>query len=261
MYITDLQSVNKVEMKTLGDSYRLEIRARYFNPKWIKGMMEYDYAGAREMDNFVEYLWGWDVSLPEMVSDTDWDRVYDVYVMDKYDLGLKEFFNQNNPYAFQSMSARMLEAARKDYWHPTEEMKSVLAEQYEQSVEEYGVTCCHHTCGNPFLKEYTEGILTGMEPMKTSSGKGGGSSRHPYTYEPSVVGASNQTRTASVGTTMPEVSVEEPTESASEEVAGYVMEDVKDESSASSVSGMPFMGILLVLLMLIVIGVGFWKNR
>ncbi len=261
MYITDLQSVNNVEMKTLGDSYRLELRARYFNPKWIKGMMEYDYAGAREMDHFVEYLWGWDVSLPEMVSDTDWDRVYDVYVMDKYDLGLKEFFDQNNPYAFQSMSARMLEAARKDYWHPTEEMKSVLAEQYEQSVEEYGVTCCHHTCGNPFLKEYTEGILTGMEPMKTSSGKGGGSSRHPYTYEPSVVGASNQTRTASVGTTMPEVPVEEPTESASEEVAGYVMEDVKDESSASSISGMPLMGILLVLLMLLVIGVGFWRNR
>ena len=139
----------------------------------------------------------------------------------------------------------------------------MLAEQYEQSVEEYGVTCCHHTCGNPLLREYMQGVLTGTEATKSSSGKAkcSGSSRHPYTYEPSAAGASNQTRTASVGTTMPEVPVEEPTESASEEVAGYVMEPVEETSSMPSITGMPLMGILLVLFMLIVIGVGFWRNR
>lgn len=266
MYITDLQSVDNVEMKSLEGAYRLELRARYFKPKWIEGMMDYNYAGAREMDHFVESLWGWDVTMPEMVSEDDWDRVYDVYVADKYDLGMREFFDQNNPYAYQSMTARMLEAARKDYWHPTEEMKQELAEHYEQSVEEYGVTCCHHTCGNPLLKSYMEGVLTGTEPEKASSSsksKGGGSSRHPYTQDQPASGTANQTRSASIGTAIseePEL-VEETTESASDEVSGFVMENVLEKSSMPSISGAPLMGIILVLFILIVIGAGFRRKK
>jgi len=265
MYITDLQSVDNVEMKSLEGAYRLELRARYFNPKWIEGMMEYDYAGAREMDNFVEYLWGWDVTMPEMVSEDDWDRVYDVYVTDKYDLGIKEFFDENNPYARQSMTARMLEAARKDYWHPTEEMKKELAEQYEESVEEYGVTCCHHTCGNPLLKSYMEGIITGTEPDKSSSistSKGGGSSNHPYAEDRPASGIANQTSSASVGTAISEepVPIEETTETASDEVSGFVMENVLEKSSMPSISGAPLMGIVLVLFILLAIGAGFRRR-
>jgi len=262
MYITDLQSVDNVEMKSLEGAYRLELRARYFNPKWIEGMMEYDYAGAREMDHFVEYLWGWDVTMPEMVSEDDWDRVYDVYVADKYDLGIKEFFDENNPYARQSMTARMLEAARKDYWHPTEEMKQELAEQYEQSVEEYGVTCCHHTCGNPLLKSYMEGIITGTEPEKASSSstsKGGGSSRHPYTRDKPASGTSNQTRSSGVGVSSAEKPVE--SESIQGEVSGFVMENILEKSSMPSISGAPLMGIVLVLFILLVIGAGFRRKK
>jgi cobaltochelatase CobN len=265
MYITDLQSTDEVEMKPLKGAYRLELRARYFNPKWIEGMMEYDYAGGREMDHFVEYLWGWDVTMPEMVSEDDWNRVYDVYVTDKYDLGLKEFFDEKNPYARQSMTARMLEAARKDYWHPTEEMKQELVEQYEESVEEYGVTCCHHTCGNPLLKDYMEGVLTGTEPEKATSDspkKGGESSRHPYPQDRPASGTSNQTRSSSVGTAIsekPEL-VEETTESVEGEVSGFVMENVMEESSMPSISGAPLVGIILVLFILLAIGAGFRRR-
>jgi len=264
MYISDLRSVGDVEMKSLEGSYRLELRARYFNPKWIEGMMEYDYAGAREMDHFVEYMWGWDVSMPEMVSEEDWNRVYDVYVTDKYDLGIEEFFDQNNPYAYQSMTARMLEAARKDYWHPTEDVKTELAEQYEESVEEYGVTCCHHTCGNPLLKSYMEGIISGIEPDKssTSSASKGGSSKHPYTQDLPASGSSNQTRSASIGTAISEEpeSVEDTSESASEDVSGFVMENIKEKSNMPSISGAPLMGIILVLFILVVIGAGFRRR-
>ena len=265
MYITDLASTDEVEMKPLEGAYRLELRARYFNPRWIEGMMEHDYAGAREMDRFAEHLWGWDVTVPEMVSEEDWDRVYDVYVADKYELGIQEFFDENNPYARQSMTARMLEAARKDYWHPTEEMKRELVEQYEESVEEYGVTCCHHTCGNPLLNSYMEGILTGAEPEKASSSspkKGGGSSRHPYPEERPASATANQTRSSSVGTAIsekPEL-VEETTESAEGEVSGFVMENVLEESSMPSISGAPLMGIILVLFILLVIGAGFRRR-
>lgn len=262
MYITDLQSVDNVEMKSLEGAYRLELRARYFNPKWIEGMMEYDYAGAREMDHFVEYLWGWDVTMPEMVSEDDWDRVYDVYVADKYDLGIKEFFDEKNPYARQSMTARMLEAARKEYWHPSDEMKQELAEQYEHSVDEYGVTCCHHTCGNPLLKDYMEGIITVTEPEKATSSstcKGGGSSSHPYSQDRPASGTVNQTRSSGVGVSSAEKPVE--SESIQGEVSGFVMENVLEESSMPSISGAPLMGIVLVLFILLVIGAGFRRKK
>ncbi len=260
MYIANLESVDDPQIITLNEAFRTELRARNFNPKWISGMMEYDYAGAREFMKFTEHMWGWDAMTPDLVKDSDWDEIYDIYVNDKYDLGTKEFFDTNNPYAYQSMTARMLETSRKGYWHPTEEMEKKLAEEFERSEQEYGVACCHHTCGNPFLREYMQGILTGTEATKSSSGKAKseGSSRHPY--RPSSSGVANQTQISGVGTSAERLA-EATAESAMDEVTGYVMEPVEKESAMPSVSGMPLMGLLLVLFMLIVIGVGFWRNR
>jgi len=180
-------------------------------------------------------------------------------VNDKYDMGLDEFFDQNNPYAFQVMSARMLETSRKERWHPTEEMKQELAERFEESEMEYGVTCCHHTCGNIFLREYMEGVLTGSEPEKSSSsGKGGGASRHPYVKETGS-GITNQTQSSGVGKTSPEKPAKDA-ESAEGEVSGFVMERLDLPSKMPSISGAPLMGIILVLFILIVIGAGFRRK-
>jgi len=165
MWINNLENPEKPKMETLRESLSRDTRTRYFNPKWIRGMQEHGAAGAREFARFHEHLFGWDVSDPESVTENMWNEAYDVYVRDKYDLGLAEWFNESNPYAYQAITARMLEAARKEYWNPPEEVKQALAEEYQKSVDEYGVACCHHTCGNPFLDEYREGILSapGME--------------------------------------------------------------------------------------------------
>ncbi len=258
MYVTDVRNPNHQKVESLHDVFHKELRTRYYNPKWIEGMMNQGYSGAREMDKFVEYLWGWETTVPDLVSENTWNEVYDVYVNDKYDMGLEEFFDQNNPYAFQVMSARMLESSRKDRWHPTEEMKQELAERFEESEMEYGVTCCHHTCGNLLLKEYMEGVLTGIEPDKSSSsGKGGGASRHPFTQQPGS-GTSNQTSISGVGATAEEKPTE--SESAQGDVSGFVMETVEMASDMPSISGAPLMGIILVLFILIVIGAGFRRR-
>lgn len=265
MYMASLESVDNPQIITLNEAFRTELRARYYNPRWITGMMECDYAGARQFMKFTEYMWGWDVTSPEMVTDSDWGEVYDIYVKDKYDLGLDEFLKTENPYQYQSMTARMIEAARKDYWHPSDEVLESLVEEYIESVAEYDVTCCHHTCGNPLLKDYMEGILTGTEPEKASSSslsKGGGSSRHPYPQDRPASSTANQTRSSSIGTAIsekPEL-VEETTESAEGEVSGFVMENVQEKSSTPSISGAPLMGIILVFFILVVIGAGFRRR-
>ncbi|NOR60676.1 MAG: cobaltochelatase subunit CobN, partial [Methanosarcinales archaeon] len=160
MYIADLSNVDNPQIITLNEAFRIELRARYFNPKWISGMMEYDYAGAREFMKFTEYMWGWDATTPDLVKDSDWNEIYNIYVNDKYDdLGLDEFF-KDNPYQYQSMVARMIETARKDYWNADQDVINTLVREYVESVVENGVTCCHHTCGNPLLDEYISGMLS-----------------------------------------------------------------------------------------------------
>jgi hypothetical protein len=54
--------------------------------------------------------------------------------------------------------------------------------------------------------------------------------------------------------------VEETTESASDEVSGFVMENVLEKSRMPSISGAPLMGIILVLFILLVIGAGFRRR-
>ncbi|MDN5295827.1 MAG: cobaltochelatase CobN [Methanosarcinales archaeon] len=158
-YVADLRNPTSPQMTTLEHMFRTELRTRYLNPKWIQGMMEFDYAGAREMQKLVEFMWGWDVTDPTLVTDANWQQLYEVYVQDKYGLGVDEFL-KSNPYAQQSITARMLEAIRKGYWDASDDVKAALAEEYVRSVAQSGVACCHHTCGNPSLDAYVQGLMS-----------------------------------------------------------------------------------------------------
>lgn len=200
--------------------------------------MEYDYAGAREFAKFTENMWGWDVMTPDMVTDSDWDEIYEIYVNDKYDLGTKEFFNTSNPYAYQAMTARMLETVRKGYWDASDEVVQSLAKEYVESVVENGVTCCHHTCGNPLLDEYVQGLL-------------------------SVAGVSEQD--ADMYSRM----MDEVTKRAAggkgvgDYVEGYEMQDESTQSEDTgpmSFSGADVVGMLIVLLIVGSIYVGFRRG-
>ncbi len=137
-----------------------EMRTRYFNPRWIKGMMGEGYAGAREMAKFVEYLWGWQVTTPFAVEDWQWQQAFEVYVKDRYRLGIKGFFEKNNPWAYQSMVAWMLEAIRKGYWKAPYRVKVELAREYARGVVLHGVACCEHTCNNPFLNQFVVQVIS-----------------------------------------------------------------------------------------------------
>jgi len=261
LYVTDARDPEKRTVSSLHDFFSRELRTRYYNPKWMGGMMEQGYSGAREMDKFVEYMWGWETTVPDLVTENMWTEVHDIYVGDKYDLGLKEFFDENNPWASQALAGRLLETARKDRWHPSDDMKKQLVERYERSVEDYGVTCCHHTCGNLLLQEYIQGVLPSPEPDKSSSSSSSGSIRTSSgksgkSARPSVY---NQTQSAGIGTTDTQKPVE--SDASADEVEGFVMETAKTKTSFPSVSGAPLMAIVLVLVVLFVIWMGFRGRR
>jgi cobaltochelatase CobN len=159
-FIADQRTPGQVHMVPIANVIGRETRARYLNPTWIEGMKGEGYAGAREMSDFVEFLWGWQVTVPDAVAGTLWDQAFEVYVEDKYGQDLPEFMDGNNPWAFQSITGRMLETVRKGYWAPSEETRRKLAVDYAMSVIERGVACCDHTCNNPQLHQMIMNIVS-----------------------------------------------------------------------------------------------------
>ncbi len=159
----------------------------------------------------------------------------------------------------------MLEAIRKGYWDPPEDVKTNLAELYQKSVEEYGVTCCHHTCGNPLFQDYQQGIVSASATEQSTeqstyySGGGGGSRRSTETQTEPDEGVINATETTGVSKTGEEL--KKPPEKASEKRGKVMKEEELVESSAFSVSGAPLMGIIAVIVVLVLIGSGLGYKR
>jgi len=93
-----------------------------------------------------------------------WQESFEVYVEDKHGLDLKEFFEEHSPFAYQDMTARMIETIRKGYWDADDATQKKLLEEYIASVNRHGVGCSEHTCGNPRLLLYVleEGDEAGL---------------------------------------------------------------------------------------------------
>jgi cobaltochelatase CobN len=278
--ISDQQNPEAAHIEDIERTIGEELRARYLNPKWIEGMKKEDYAGAREMDKFVEYMWGWQVTTPFAIDRAKWEQTYEVYVEDKYGLEIKEFFNEANPWAYQSITARMLEAVRKGYWKADEKVKKKLAVEYAVNVIEKGVACCHHTCNNPFLNQMVVNIISLpgiMSPemaerfklaIEQAMGKelaeqvearkklqkklNEGFTKKPRSADQKVSKARSERQK--------EVS---KAEEQSEIIEGYKMEEVKtkDETTELSSSGVQWLASLFVILILGLVVFGVKKYR
>lgn len=90
-----------------------EALSRYLNPEWIKGMMRHDYAGAREMANWLNNLWGWQLTAPEIVDETIWQQAYEVYVRDQFKLGLPNWIQQVAPEVARTIARRLSQAVKQ----------------------------------------------------------------------------------------------------------------------------------------------------
>ena len=76
---------------------------------------------------------------PEAVTDAQWQEFADIYVKDKYNMDMRDFFEQANPTNLAQMIERMLEAERKDYWDTDAETIKTLTETYLDVAREHDV--------------------------------------------------------------------------------------------------------------------------
>ena len=164
LLITNTRNPDHATMSDIHAFIGTEFRSRYVNPNWIKGMQGEGYAGAGAIREFVEYMWGWEATVSDTVDDAMWDETFQTYVVDKHDLGMKEFFESRSPFAYQDITARMLETIRKESWNVDASTRRRLLQDYLESVTKHGANCTEVSCGNARLLEYvldsatTEGL-------------------------------------------------------------------------------------------------------
>jgi|GEM_PF-6971571 len=109
-------------------------------------------------------MWGWQVTTPEAIDAQKWEDWFDTYVNDRYDLDIKDrFAKAGNPYAYQTMLARMLEVVRKKYWKPDEKRLQQLINEYLKTAKETGLSCANNVCGNESLVDFVEQSVSNTE--------------------------------------------------------------------------------------------------
>ncbi len=265
LVVTNTRDPSQPKMSTIDEFIGTEFRSRYINPTWIRGMQKEGYAGARAMREFVEYLWGWDATVTEVIDDSMWNETFDVYVNDKHELGMKEFFEKKSPYAFQDITARMLETVRKEYWKADDATRARLLEEFLASVERHGLSCSETTCGNPSLTKYVieQAAKAGIpapriEAFQAKVEAATGKSTAQTAQREAEFVTRNESRIAERQGRL---------QRGAREVAGYLMEQTQRfkqplaRSQSSAVTGSPLSVLWIGLPLLFVLFLWRWRHR
>jgi cobaltochelatase CobN len=159
VYLHNLRKTGGEKMVSLREWLAVELQSRQFNPKWLQEMQKSGYAGAREMSKEIEHLYGFQKTAPDHLDAQTWQTVLDVFVKDKYQLGLKGFFQEQNPHARQTVLARLLEVDRQGIQRFTAADRKMLLTEYARSVTQDGAACNAQVCGNAMLRRHVAKAL------------------------------------------------------------------------------------------------------
>lgn len=169
-HVADHSNPAQPRMEALPAALVGELRGRYLNPAWIKPLMQHGYAGARTMGSeFMEYLWGWQVTNPDVIQSWAWDEVKAVYLDDRYQIGLDQFLQQDsNVHVKTNMMAILLVAAQKQFWQTDEKTLQQLGQAWVDLLLEHGLPGSGHTQPDHPVFEWVKPYLRAdqIEPLK-----------------------------------------------------------------------------------------------
>lgn len=172
-------------MQEVKEAIGVESRTTIFNPTYIKEKMKGDAGSASTFAAIIQNTYGWNVMKPKAIDKEMWDEIYNVYVKDKFGLGIREYFEEKNPAALQEMTAVMLESARKGLWKASDEQVADIARVHTELVNTFKPSCSGFVCDNAKLRQfiaskadaqtaaqYTENINQIREAAATGDKKG-----------------------------------------------------------------------------------------
>ena len=155
-YLADVRSPGQARMETAREALARGLRGKFWNPKWIRELKAEGFSGAVEIAQTATNLFGWQVTKPEAVDPEVWDRVHEIYVTDSLGIGLRDWFESENPFAYQEMAAVLIESARKGFWAPDAQTLENLAVDYAASLERNGASGSARTSGNRPFEGFVE---------------------------------------------------------------------------------------------------------
>lgn len=153
-YLSDYRNRNNMKMQELKEAVGVESRTTILNPVYIKEKMKGGASSASEFAEVITNTYGWNVMKPAAIDKELWDNIYNVYVKDELNLGVKKYFEQQNPAALEEMTAVMLESARKGLWKASEEQVAELSKLHTEIVNNYRPSCSGFVCDNAKLRDY-----------------------------------------------------------------------------------------------------------
>ncbi|MDR1926024.1 MAG: cobaltochelatase subunit CobN [Planctomycetaceae bacterium] len=159
IWFSDMRNPSSSRAITAVQAIREEARSSIWNPKYITGLQREGAGAAASLVEPMRNMRGWNVVQPSSIDKSLWDEMFAVYIEDKHDLKLKEYFESKNPYALQDMTAVLLDVVRKKMWQPDMEVVKRLAELHVEMVEKHGAGCSADTCGDKRLHAFIGDII------------------------------------------------------------------------------------------------------
>ncbi|MCL7043489.1 hypothetical protein MKW94_020862 [Papaver nudicaule] len=126
-YIADTTTAN-AQVRTLGETVRLDARTKLLNPKWYEGMLSSGYEGVREIEKRLTNTVGWSATSGQ-VDNWVYEEANSTYIKDE------EMLNRlmnSNPNSFRKLIQTFLEANGRGYWETSEENIEKLKELYSE---------------------------------------------------------------------------------------------------------------------------------
>jgi len=152
-----LRDASNAKTENAAEFMAKELRSRNFHKRWVEEMMKEGYSGATTMSSNLTNFWGWNVVDPNLVRDDQWQEFYEVYVDDKLEVGIDEWFEQVNPQSQANMLERMLEANRKEYWQADEQTLRDIVERFAELANRHDLFV-----DNEKLREYFDQQAAGF---------------------------------------------------------------------------------------------------
>ncbi len=113
-------------VRTMKEEIERTAIMKLLNDEWISSQKRFGYRGATEMLKKIEHLYGW-ASTTGLVNDTIFDKIADKFSIDN---DMKEWFKNENPWAYNEITARLIEANKRGIWKTSDERIRSLESSY-----------------------------------------------------------------------------------------------------------------------------------
>jgi len=122
----DTRDISLTDVRGMKEEVERVVRAKLLNPTWIDEMRKHGYRGANEFSRKILHLYGWSATT-KLVDGWIFNEIAKTYVLNEE---IRKWFEVNNIWALEEIARRLIEAAERGLWKPSDEMLQKLREVY-----------------------------------------------------------------------------------------------------------------------------------